>query len=578
MRTLKITLLVLFFTQFVFSQLSNFNLSVTTQNGTCTTNGTITITVSNTTPGATILYSIYKLPNLTVPISVQSAGSLSGLGTGTYRVVATQSLGNDSGTQQQEVTIANQLVPLTYTVSGEDEICGFDGTLTVNITTGTAVQYEIFSGPVIKPLQSSNFFTGLTAGVYQVRAFDACNQGVTRTFTLFSQNSDLNVSLIAPAMASCSSVLIGFNFSSASVDGVIKYPLEVVTTFYTPSGAPVTMNTTLSGAGSFTTQIPFPTVQPYNYSFTVTDGCGVTYTLNGTIQNLSPTISYLVNTQDCEHKKVRFIGVASLNLISAPSSFSNALPIDYTPLIENYEITILNLTAGTYVFNTVSLCGVQQTITIIVVIDDPIDPYHLIFGANCQQSSAFIFGIQSVTMLTSPPAYGVSMPHDYSNLINSANYATFLNLPLGIYTFSVNDMCGEVEPMTIEIVPTSYTPTVSVLEGCEHNTGTLQVSGQMQTIKLIAAPNAFPLALPYDYSGNLMSNNSILNLDNLPPGNYIFEVLDLCQVSHQVSATVLGYIDNTDISIQANCGSFNIELNHSSNNLVNQVKFWLSLC
>ena len=155
MGKIKLSVLILFFTQFVFSQLSNFNLSVVAQNGTCTTNGTITITVSNTTPGATILYSIYKLPNLTTPVSVQSTGSLSGLGTGTYRVIATQSLGSDSGTQQQDVTITNQLVPLTYTVSGEDEVCGFDGTMTVNVTTGTALQYEIFSGPVIKPLQPS---------------------------------------------------------------------------------------------------------------------------------------------------------------------------------------------------------------------------------------------------------------------------------------------------------------------------------------------------------------------------------------------------------------------------------------
>ena len=577
MGKIKLSVLILFFTQFVFSQLSNFNLSVVAQNGTCTTNGTITITVSNTTPGATILYSIYKLPNLTTPVSVQSTGSLSGLGTGTYRVIATQSLGSDSGTQQQDVTITNQLVPLTYTVSGEDEVCGFDGTMTVNVTTGTALQYEIFSGPVIKPLQPSNVFTGLTAGVYQVRAFDACNQGVTRTFTLFEKNTDLNVSLIAPTMASCGSVRIGFNFSKVFEDGEIQFPFEVVTTFYTPLGSPVIMNSTVSGEGAFTytTIIPYYANQPYSYSFSITDACGTTYVLNGTVQNLSPSINYQLSTQDCEHKKVRFVGVSALILTSAPSSFTSTLPINYTSQIENYEIIIENLTEGTYVFSATNLCGTQQIITIIVNIDDPIDPYYILFDRNCQRSSAFIFAIQQVTMLSCPPAYGVSMPHDYTSLINSANYAAFLNLPLGTYTFTVTDLCGEVQPMTIEVTPISNPPTVSVLEGCQDNIGTLQVSGQMTSIRLMTAPSAFLVTLPFNYTSSLISNGSMLVLDMLPPGNYTFEVIDNCQTTHQITATILGYTDDTEIDVQANCGSFNIGLEHSSSNLTGDVKFWL---
>jgi gliding motility-associated-like protein len=575
MRKLKFTLLILFFTQFVFSQLSNFNLSVTTQNGTCTSNGTITITVSNTTPGATILYSIYKLPNVTDPISVQSTGSLSGLGSGTYRVVATQSLGNDSGTQQQEVTITNQLVPLTYTVSGQDEVCGFDGTMTVNVSTGTAFQYEIFSGPVIKPLQTSNVFTGLTAGVYQVRAFDACNQGVTRTFTLFDKNSDLNVLLNAVSMSSCNSVAVGFNFSKVEEDGVIKYPLQVVTTVFPPSGSQIVTNSTIDSGNNFSMPIPYYENQPYNYSFSITDGCGTTYVLNGTVQGVVPGASYLLSNQECLYKKLRFLGVTSLILNSAPSTFSTSLPINYTSQIENGEVTILNLVEGTYVFTAINLCGVQENFTINVVIDDPVDPYSLLFDRNCQRSSAFVFGIQEIIMLTSPPAYGVTMPHDYTSLVNSANYAAFLNLPLGVYTFSVVDMCGQVEPITIEVTPISFPPTLSVLEGCVENKGTLLVSGQIETINLIAAPSAFQAVLPYNYTASLISNGTALALDMLPPGTYTFEIVDTCQITHTVSATVLGYTDDTTIDLQANCGSFNIGLQHSSTNLNSVVKFWL---
>jgi gliding motility-associated-like protein len=573
-RKIKFIIVLLFFTQFIFGQLSNFNLSVVAQNGTCTTNGTITITVSNTTPGATILYSIYLLPDISTPISVQSTGSLSGLGTGTYRVIATQSLGSDSGTQQQDVTITNQLVPLTYTVSGEDEVCGFDGTMTVNVSTGTALQYEIFSGPIIKPLQTSNVFTGLTAGVYQVRAFDACNQGVTRTFTLFDKNTDLNVSLIAPTMASCGSVRIGFNFSKVFEDGVIAFPLQIATTYYTSSGLAVVINSTISGDGFYSTQIPYSANQPYSYSFSITDGCGTIYTLNGTIQNLSPSINYQLSTQNCQFKSVRFIGVTNLILTSAPNSFATTLPIDYTSQIVNNEINISNLTEGTYTFIATNLCGTQQTITIIVNLDNPVDPYSLLFDRNCQRSSAFVFGIQQITMLSCPPAYGVSMPQDYTSLINSANYAVFLNLPLGTYTFTVTDLCGEVQPLSIVVTPISNPPTVSVLEGCQDNIGTLKISGQMTSIRLMTAPSVFPVILPFDYTSSLISGSALV-LDMLPPGNYTFQVIDNCQTMHQVTATVLGYTDDTEIDVQANCGSFNIGLEHSSSNLNVNVKFWL---
>ena len=131
-------LIVLFFTQFVQGQLSNFTLNVTKTDQTCTANGTLSFTVLNATAGSVILYSIYLLPNVTTPISVQSATTITGLTAGSYRVIATQSLGS---TQQQDITIINSIVPLTYQLTSTNEICGNDGTITVSVTTGTAVNY-----------------------------------------------------------------------------------------------------------------------------------------------------------------------------------------------------------------------------------------------------------------------------------------------------------------------------------------------------------------------------------------------------------------------------------------------------
>jgi len=119
-KSLTIFGLFFFFSNLVYCQLASFTLNVTKTNETCTANGTLNFTVANTTAGATMVYTIYQLPNLTTPISVQNTTSFSGLVAGTYRVVATQSLGSLTNSQQQDITIVNQIVLLTYSLSGNN--------------------------------------------------------------------------------------------------------------------------------------------------------------------------------------------------------------------------------------------------------------------------------------------------------------------------------------------------------------------------------------------------------------------------------------------------------------------------
>jgi gliding motility-associated-like protein len=580
MTKLKYILIVLFFTQMMFSQLSDFNLSVTATNETCTANGNITITVSNTTPGATILYSIYKLPDITTPISVQSSTSLTGLTAGTYRVIATQSLGSSQGVQQQDVTVNNQIVPLVYSVTGDDEVCSYDGKITVTMISGVGLQYEIFAGPVIKPLQTSNVFTGLTAGVYQVRVFGVCNQGITRTFTLFKKNTELNLALTTPSLSGCNMASIGFSLASVlpEPEGMIKYPLQITTTITPSSGAPIQIQETINTGGVnlfYSVQTPYVSTQTYTYSFSVTDGCGVNYILNGTIQGLSTNVSYSIIPQDCTHKAVKFLGVTALTLTSAPSGYTGTVPQNFTPQIVNNEITVSDLTAGVYVFNATNLCGVQQIITVTINIEQVFDPYYILFNRNCQRASAIIYNIKELVLISCPSTHNVALPYDYTSLINSANYTTLLNLPIGTYIFSTVNLCDEEGSLTIIIEPVSQPPTVTVLEGCEDGVGTLKITGQIQTIKLVNAPATFPIALPYDYTGSLLSNGNslVLVLDTLPPGTYVFETLDNCSVTHTNSVVIQGYSDDTYVEVQANCSSFNLTVNHSSTNNVSE--FWL---
>jgi gliding motility-associated-like protein len=575
---LRFAFVLLLFAQSAFCQLSNFTLTVTKTDETCTANGSLTFSVSNTTSGATMLYSIYLLPNVTTPISFQSGTSISGLSAGNYRVVATQSLGNQSGTQQQDITIVSLLNPLSYQIDGINEVCGNDGTITVNVTSGTAFNYEILSGPMTRPLQSSNVFTGLTAGVYLIRVFDTCNQGLVQTFTLSESDTALNLNMLSPNLASCTSVNIGFSMQSVlpSPAGVVRYPIQVVTTLFLPTGT-VTHNNTITMGNSFSEVVPYFATQPYAYSFTITDGCGTVYTLAGSIPTLTLSeISYTVAPQDCIYMLIGFSNVTALTLLSAPATYAGAVPQNFTPLIVNNRINIGNLTPGTYVFNATDMCGVEQQMTIVVVLDDQMGtpPYTALANVTCIDATAFIYDIEGLIMISAPPAYTVPLPHDYTSIINSANYASFVHLPGGTYIFQVIDLCGNPRPLTVIISPEPLNPTAAVLEGCENGVGSVLISGQFTTISLTSAPAAYNVALPHNFTGNTTSGGTRLALNMLPPGNYVFESTDACDNTFITNMTILGYQESTNVTVSPNCGSFNLQLAHTSNNNVN-AGFWL---
>lgn len=168
--------------QFSFAQIPSFLLSLTSTNETCENNGTLSFMATETAPGASILYSVYLLSNTTSAIGVTAGNTYSGLSSGTYRVVATQSLGTESNSQQKDIIVSDQVTQLEYSMVGESHLC--DNKITVTINQGTAVAYEIISGPVLKPLQASNVFTGLIPGLYLIRVFDIVVMGLHKILHL----------------------------------------------------------------------------------------------------------------------------------------------------------------------------------------------------------------------------------------------------------------------------------------------------------------------------------------------------------------------------------------------------------
>ena len=181
-----------------FAQLPDFNLTVTTTDETCSGNGALAMSVSNTEAGVTITYSLFLLPDSTNPIAETTTSSFNSLPSGNYIVVATQTLGSDENSQQQEVTINDVTTTLDYDIShSTTSNCDEFGTITVNILSGNPVSYEIISGPQTVAPQTSNIFTGLPQGTYIVRVYDDCDNALSKTYTMLLDINDLEIGEVA---------------------------------------------------------------------------------------------------------------------------------------------------------------------------------------------------------------------------------------------------------------------------------------------------------------------------------------------------------------------------------------------
>jgi uncharacterized protein (DUF2141 family) len=224
-----------FFGAVAQAQLPDFSLSVSKTNETCESNGTLTFTVQNATAGSVITYSVFLLPSTTNPILITTQTSYTGLNSGSYLIIAAQDLLGESNSQQQSVTILDQVVPLQYQLQGQNAVCINNGKITVTVTQGQAVNYEIISGPILKPLQTSNIFTGLSAGVYVVRVYDICGNGVVQTYTLFESPSSINISPVNNiTIIDCENAIINQIINAG--EGVIFYPLSILYAITLPNG------------------------------------------------------------------------------------------------------------------------------------------------------------------------------------------------------------------------------------------------------------------------------------------------------------------------------------------------------
>lgn len=458
-----------------WAQVNPFTLAVTATDESCTANGTLHFNVSNITPGATVIYTIYHLPNNVTPIAVLSANTFTGLVAGNYRVVAVQSLGNASKTQVEQATIANVIVPIQFSLITSPELCGNDGRIEVYDEIGTAVSYEIIAGPVIRPLQTSNAFENLPSGTYTVRVFDNCGEGVVAMTDLNALPTVLTLGNATIHYVDCGQVTFSPTFYAQA--GMIAFPVNLQVTIDPANGPPLVYN--------FLDIYEHPIINltedmfPISYGMTVTDRCGDTYNQNNMTSALFPfVINALGTSQDCGRAILMIdhygmIGQITVNFTQAPAGFNPLLFSPDFPHGDFFSNNTVSVPVGTYTVVVTDSCGHVAADTVTIGTFPPT-------GISWEQAPGCQVGYGSVRMITNdtsigiatirltaaPPAYTGAVPFNFTPRINGGQFL-WGSVPAGTYGFEATDNCGV--PYNLSVTVTGYTvgaTDVSITDNC----------------------------------------------------------------------------------------------------------------
>ncbi|MFT3795265.1 gliding motility-associated C-terminal domain-containing protein [Flavobacterium sp.] len=568
--------------QSVFAQLTDFTLQVTATDESCTGNGTLTFSVGNTTPGANMLFAVYLLPNTTTPVVSTSALTVNGLSAGNYRIVATQTLGNDSNFEQQDATITTTIEELAYQLSGNIN-CN-DGVITVNVSEGNPVQYEILSGPVTVPPQPSNVFADLPMGMYVIRVTDACGDALVQAYTLSNPNVGFDIAGVnTPDCKLVSCDLIALETTIAPIPGgSITFPINIQYTIHPPSGPNIVLSQNYpSVPDEFLVDIPFYHNLSYTVDVQVTDACGHVEVLNGSVINEHLDLILQTDVSLCDRnikiEACNYVPPFSVSFISTPAGFNPSLfntahPGPYADLPIRYTSSNNNsLPVGVYMVQLTDGCG--RTSVSSIEIEENVEPNYSVLPQSCGFGQVSMPGqngspVAQVIITSAPAAYDHPLPHNVSFNINEGHFV-MPGLPAGTYVFTVVSLCLDTYEYTITIPPSGQQPVLtSYIRGCEIGFGSIRLAiqnAELTVARIMAAPAGFTQTLPYDISFNI-DDEGKLYMNSLPQGIYTFYLQDNCEGQRTITIEIPGYqVTLDDISVQENCGSFNVDLNYTPN-------------
>ena len=589
----------LFFYIVSWSQLPQMTLNVISTNETCIRNGTIIANLSNTATGAVLSYEVFRIPELNIPISISQITE--GLTAGTYKVVAKQMLSTTQGVlsnfEEQTIVVADLLADLKVTIASINTgNCGVT-TAAMEITTssGNPVSYEIIAGPVLRPPQTSNIFIGLPTGLYQFKVIDSCGSFIRPQYTHIVAIPRLEFvnNQISQLVDSCTSTSINAGITIVN-SAIITYPLKIVFTVTSPSGASVTTTETINNGNAslfnFSRSIQTSTAGTTFFDFFITDGCGNTlqsFSQNVAVKNFSVALqsfkaSFCEITPQLTLAVQNFTGSFTVKFLQAPQGFipelfNSTYPGPFTSGNQPFESNSSPIPLGTYEVEVTDGCGKSVRATVTVLPAAPTVNFANAFGSNtsCRDGFGRIRILRTpsnsavtVEITAAPSSYPNVLPTIFNLVSNESGEVYLTNLPVGIYNLKITNLCGQFFLLPNITVPTylSRGLTTVPLPSCTSTTGGVVIQSNnaaLTSLVITEGPAAFSTTYPVDSSAEIVQGNITIN--NIPVGIYSLTAIDQCGFTSKTTINVEGYIRSLPgFTVQKNCNTFNILVNDSS--------------
>jgi large repetitive protein len=466
---------------FTITQPTQITLNTNVTNVSCFggSNGAVTVTASQGTPGYSYVWS---------PNGATSATN-NGLSAGTYTVIVTDANGCTANTS---ATVTQPLNALAVTATPSPVSCfnGSNGSVAANVTGGTpgyTYQWSPSGG-------TNSTASGLTAGAYIVTVTD--NNGCTATSAIVTvtQPNALVVSITNQMDEYCNQA--NGQISAGATGGVTPYNY-----LWTPGNVP---SNTISN-------IPAGT-----YTITVTDNNGCTVSQSATINNIPPGTASISATTH-----VSCFGGNNGTATASPAGGTPPYTYSWSPIGQTTAVAT-NLPAGSYTVTITDSKGCTATATAIIT-QPP-----LLLATISSSSNVSCNGGNNGTASVNP--IGGTAPYTYSwNTSPIQTGATANNLAAGTYTVTVTDNNGcttsTIATITQPSALTAGTVTTFNTTCFQSNDGTASVSPTGGTS-------------PYTYSWNTTPVQASQTAFGLSPGNYTVTVTDNNGCTSQASGTI----------------------------------------
>ncbi|MBV7440491.1 HYR domain-containing protein [Weeksellaceae bacterium TAE3-ERU29] len=502
-------LLLLLGANLAFAQLQPFTINVTAIPETCDNNGELNWTTEGTTPGSTIIYSIYKLPNESTAIATTDKTKIEGLDSGDYKITATQTKRNEINHFTATASISDETIPIQFSIKDiRNVFCGNDGSFNVNVSSGTPpYTYQLLNdNNEVTYSQNDPQFTGLVKGQYKVRVRDACGIGSVKT---------VNLDLIDPEPRLTRVTLDQSDLADLGCNRYIKF-YEVfnqsgfekefffeIRYTHPNTGEEIVVKESTQNSGNnsntdkYAKKINIETFpgETITYSWKITDKCGTVRTGSFKAFNkyYDRKINFMRNvtsSQNCGHSYGFKINTTELQTPTASrltditftevpegvekSNIPTSNPHPYNEYIigSNYK----TLVPGIYKGN-ISVCGGKQTIPFEYNYQpstEMVSTHSRVEGPYAKRNSCgytyqyIIFrntgGIKSINLLN-PPTTG--------NIRSNPNGKDFskvdlYDFPAGTYQFEIFDNCGNSDTLnvTVDAIPEVIPGVINVERVC----------------------------------------------------------------------------------------------------------------